>query len=41
MDKEIVARKDKEGTALFKQEKFQEALDVFSAALEIDPENAV
>ena len=41
MDKEIVARKDKEGTALFKQEKYQEALDVFSAALEIDPENAV
>ena len=41
MDKEIVARKDKEGTAFFKQEKFQEALDVFSAALEIDPENVV
>lgn len=41
MDKEIVARKDKEGSALFKQEKFQEALDVFSAALEIDPENVM
>lgn len=38
-DKAIVLRKNKEATALFKQEKYQEALDIFLVAVEIDPDN--
>ena len=38
-DKAIVLRKNKEATALFKKEKYQEALDIFLIAVEIDPDN--
>lgn len=41
MEQEIVRRKDKEASALFKEEKFQEAVEVFTAALDIDPDNVM
>lgn len=38
-DKAIVLMKNKEATALFKQEKYDQALDLFMAAAELDPDN--
>ena len=41
VDKEIVRRKDKEASTLFKEEKYQEAAEMFTAALDIDPDNVM
>ena len=41
VEKEIVRRKDKEASALFREERYQDAAEVFTAALDIDPDNEV
>lgn len=41
MDKEVVRRKDKEAAALFAKERYAEALELFTAALELDPDNVM
>ena len=41
VEKEIVRRKDKEASTLFKEEKYQEAAEMFTAALDIDPDNVM